>query len=121
MHLTQLTDLRLDGNPLRSPPLALAARGREAIARYSQERDKRLKRLGDVLCEKGLLFRWERLRPVAQGVFAGDRGRLTDEDLSKFDRAVDRYINFDYYNYDTPIEKVRLQGPPHGHPTHDRH
>lgn len=107
MHLTQLTDLRLDGNPLRSPPLALAARGREAIARYSQERDKRLKRLGDVLCEKGILFRWENLRPVARGVYAGDRGRLSDEDLSKFDRAVDRYINFDYYHYDTPIEKVR--------------
>lgn len=46
-----------------------------------------------------IAFDETRLTPEAKQVYVGDRGHLTDKDLTDFDLAVDRFINADYYRY----------------------
>ena len=112
--LTALDDLRLEHNPMRSPPPALALQGPARIRMYLEDRIKRNASLKDALNTQLLRFHTRNLSPVSENVLvrstylAADTtvGYLNEDDLGKVDTMIDNFINADYYNYDLTLEEI---------------
>merc|ERR1711871_1118285 len=112
--LTTLDDLRLEHNPMRSPPPALALEGPARIRIYLEDRITRNTALKEQLNEKLLRFNTRNLSPQSSEVLIRSKylaadttvGYLNDDDLLYVDKMVDNYINADYYNYELTLQEI---------------
>jgi Leucine-rich repeat (LRR) protein len=112
--LTSLDDLRLEHNPMRSPPPALALEGPKRIRIYLEDRISRNTAIKDALNTNLLRFNSKNLGPKSLEVLVRSKylaadttvGYLNNIDLKHIDKMVDNYINADYYNYDLTLEEI---------------
>ena len=107
--LRTLTDLKLDMNPLRSPPPDVMIEGADAVLAYSLEREHRIKELATLLRKAKFEFDVASFTPTAIAVLSGEVGYLTQEDQAAFDKAVDRYVNGNFYS-NTMTAKQIVEG-----------
>ena len=85
-------------NPLYSPPPGLMSEKLSVIQHYLRVRQVRLFELEEFLEDEGFDFDKDYATPFASGVLKGGTGFLTPDDLTEFDKAVDEYLNGEYYN-----------------------
>ena len=95
--LTSLTDLRLDNNPMISPPPDLLPEGTTAIMRYCRIRASRFDEMTVRLQNVGFEVDVDHFSPVANNALVGNTGYLTAEDLHSFDTSLDTYLNGAFY------------------------
>jgi Leucine-rich repeat (LRR) protein len=97
--LVSLHEVQLEGNPMRSPPPDVVEEGLASIARYIHTRFRRLQEMRALL--DAAMLHWDRgrLSPHTQKLIVGDTGFLTPTDLTNFDKAVDNYVNAQFYLY----------------------
>ena len=88
VNLKKLTDLRLDNNPMISPPPDLLPQGTVAIMRYCRIRAARFKEIKLRLVNIGFGIEEPAFSPVAHRVLVENTGYLTPEDLEAFDLQV---------------------------------
>ena len=84
-------------NPLYSPPPGLMSEKLSVIQHYLRVRQVRLYELEEFLEDEGFEFDREFATPYASGVLKGGTGFLSPDDLIEFDKAVDEYLNGEYY------------------------
>eukprot|EP00940_MAST-03C_sp_MAST-3C-sp2_P003164 g3164.t1 len=95
--LKGLRTIRMDLNPLRSPPPGIMRAGIKQIAKYSQIRRRRIRSLFRLFRAIEVKFDTGVLEPRASNVLKSGTGHLTDQDLDKIDRLVDSYVNAEFY------------------------
>ena len=86
-----------DSNPLTSPPAALLAYGFALVQQYMWNRELRIQDLFRLLEENGFELDEDGIGPNAYEVLIDGTELLHPEDLLEFDRAVDEFINGEYY------------------------
>ena len=104
--LTSLTDLRIENNPMISPPPELSLQGPERIRVYCRDRLERINQLKQILREEHIRFNSESLLPASKFVFTEGTDYLTAEDLAEFDVTIDRTLNGAYYNHTMNIHAL---------------
>jgi internalin A len=95
--LGALETLRLDNNPMRSPPIDLLSAGTATIMRYCRIRHARLVEIMLRLRNVHFDLEEENFIPKAENILVGNTGYLTLEDLAELDDLVDNYVNFQFY------------------------
>ena len=112
--LTALKDIRIEHNPMRSPPPELSLLGTDRIREYLEDRIRRTDEIKKILTLQQLRFTPANLTPVSEKVLvrsssqaaATTAGYLTEEDLAFVDTMVDHSINANYYDYDTTNQEI---------------
>ena len=89
--------LDAETNPLYSPPPGLMSEKLSVVQNYLGVRLVRLNELEELLEEEDFGFIREYATPFASEVLSEGTGFLLPNDLSEFDRAVDNYINGDFF------------------------
>ena len=124
--LAKLSDLRLDNNPLISPPTVgflvnivclfshhalqdLLPQGVQAVMRYCRIRSTRIDELAVRLTNTHFEFEIDRLTPVSAKVCTGNTGYLTEADLSDVDKKFDHYVNGDFYLHAPTGEEIVME------------
>ena len=92
-HLTQLKDMRIENNGMRSPPEELAVHGAQRIVAYCKERSRRMEAVKQQLTTAGFEIDPTRLRPKTEALITGSSGRLATVDLEVFYERVDAFVN----------------------------
>lgn len=96
-----------DSNPLISPPTELRIKGLRLVQKYLRIRKVRIDELAELLDENNFRFLVENMTPVAHEVLDDDGSSfLYPEDMLKFDRAVDRFVNGPFYSYSASAEEM---------------
>ena len=104
--LTTLTDLRLENNPMISPPTILSLQGPGRIRTYCKIRLDRITTFKSVLRQEHIRFNNDALIPKSIKVFTEGTDYLTANDLEEFDMMVDRTLNGAYYNHEMNINDL---------------
>ena len=97
VNLKALTDLRLDNNPMISPPPDLLPQGTVAIMRYCRIRAARFSEIKLRLGNIGFGIDDGAFSPVSRRVLVANTGYLTPDDLEAFDQQVDHFVNGAFY------------------------
>ena len=92
-----LDDMRIEYNPMASPPADVIAEGMAVVKQYCRIRRERMRELADILDEYGFDTDIEHYAPQAHQALTGRTGFLTPDDQSDFDAAVDALVNGAYY------------------------
>ena len=104
--LTSLTDLRIENNPMISPPPELSLQGPARILQYCGDRLERINELKRVLRDNHVRFNQDNLLPESKFVFTEGTDYLSEEDLANFDQQIDRTLNGAYYNHMMDIQAL---------------
>ena len=97
-HFINMERLTLELNPIVSPPRIISGFGPGMLELYFSVKSKRFNTMVDELQRQKLVFDQKRLTPIAEGFWdTDDRGYVTDEDLDKFERAMNSYLNGEFY------------------------
>ena len=104
--MTSLTDLRIENNPMISPPPELSLQGPERIRIYCRDRLARITDLKQTLRDEHIRFNPENLIPESKLVFTEGTDYLTKEDLADFDNTINRTLNGAYYNHTMNIHAL---------------
>ena len=102
-----LDDMRIEYNPMRSPPMDLVQEGMQTVMQYCRIRSSRVNELAELLEEVGFETDVDNFTPEAKNVLTGETGFLTPDDLREFDSAVDSFCNGKYYLYPAPAIEMR--------------
>lgn len=92
-HLSELKDIRIGNNGMRSPPEALAVAGAQSVVSYCAQRHRRLTSVQESLTANGFEYDPNHLRPVTESLITGLAGRLSKADLAKFSTDIDAFVN----------------------------
>jgi Leucine-rich repeat (LRR) protein len=84
-------------NPLYSPPPGLLSEELVVIQNYLRVRSIRIDEIEELLTEEDFTFSRESASPFASEVLEDGTGYLSPYDLSEFDRAIDEYVNGDFF------------------------
>ncbi|CAM9458599.1 unnamed protein product [Pylaiella littoralis] len=106
IQLSKVQEVQMDSNPYKSPPPELLAEGITAVMQYVRVRMRRIDFMFKLIQERGFDTSLEVLLPECCGVLMTDTGYLTPTDLDEFDKAVDRFINGDYYRHPLTAEAI---------------
>lgn len=98
------TQVRLDLNPMRSPPPEIYTQGIVEIKKYCRVRHRRFKEMITLFARplnpmrglpKGLGMRLnpKRLGPKTEAALGGEMGKLRLNDLEEVDRQLDEYVS----------------------------
>jgi Leucine-rich repeat (LRR) protein len=112
--LTTLKDIRIEHNPMRSPPTELSLEGSSRIRHYLEDRMRRMDEIRDQLNVHQLRFSHKNLAPTAIQVLIKSKyqsalttcGYMEEEDLLHVDTMVDNYINGKFYNFDRTCPEI---------------
>lgn len=86
-----------DSNPMISPPAALLIHGFALVQQYMWNRELRIQDLMRLLEENDFEVDEDGVGPKAYEVLVDGTELLHPDDLEEFDRAVDEYVNGEYY------------------------
>eukprot|EP00520_Triparma_pacifica_P016971 CAMPEP_0118642542 /NCGR_PEP_ID=MMETSP0785-20121206/5887_1 /TAXON_ID=91992 /ORGANISM="Bolidomonas pacifica, Strain CCMP 1866" /LENGTH=1549 /DNA_ID=CAMNT_0006534093 /DNA_START=130 /DNA_END=4776 /DNA_ORIENTATION=- len=102
-----LDDMKIEYNPMRSPPMELVQEGMQTVMQYCRIRASRVNELAELLEEVGFETDVTNYKPEAKNVLTGETGFLTPDDMREFDEAVDAFLNGKYYLYPAPAIEMR--------------
>ena len=86
-----------DSNPLMSPPSTLLIYGFGLVQQYMWNRELRIQDLLRLLEEKNFEIDEDGIGPKAYELLVDGTELLHPDDLEEFDRAVDEFVNGEYY------------------------
>ena len=98
--------LEADSNPLLSPPPELLTGGLIGVQEYLRVRMVRQRELCDLVTELEFEYVMERTHPVAQDVLEDGLGFLTPHDCAGFDKAVNEFLNGEYYRCPSSANEI---------------
>lgn len=102
-----LDDMKIEYNPMRSPPMELVQEGMQTVMQYCRIRASRINELAELLEDVGFETNENNYKPEANNVLTGETGFLTPDDLREFDDAVNSFLNGKYYLYPAPAIEMR--------------
>lgn len=102
-----LDEMKIEYNPMHSPPMELVQEGMQTVMQYCRIRASRVNELADLLEEVGFETDVNNYKPEAKNVLTGETGFLTPDDMREFDEAVDAFLNGKYYLYPAPAIEMR--------------
>lgn len=100
------SSLKIEMNPLRSPPMELLTEGMDVIIDYCLLQLQRLKDVHILLCKSKFIVDRSNVRPYAHGTLIGGTGFLAPDDLKSFDDSLDRHVNGTYYSKSSTLESM---------------
>ena len=103
-NITNIADLKIDMNPLRSPPMELLNEGILTVVNYSKARSRRLKKLKRLLIKENFIVNMDCIICKVNGVLSGGTNFLTRNDLNQFDQSIDALVNGNFYLNSNTIE-----------------
>eukprot|EP00752_Nemacystus_decipiens_P011950 g10596.t1 len=106
VELSKVQEVQMDSNPYKSPPPELLAEGISTLMQYVRVRMQRIDRMYNLILERGFDTSLEALLPESCGVLTTNTGYLNPSDLDEFDKAVDRFINGDFYRHPLTAEAI---------------
>ena len=101
-----LDDMKIEYNPMRSPPMELVQEGMQTVMRYCRVRASRVNELKELLVDAGFETDKSNYTPEAKKVLTGETGFLTPDDLREFDDAINCFLNGKYYLYPAPAAEM---------------
>jgi len=101
-----LDDMKIEYNPMRSPPMDLVQEGMQTVMRYCRVRASRVNELKELLVDAGFETDKSNYTPESKNVLTGETGFLTPDDLKEFDDAVNCFLNGKYYLYPAPAGEM---------------
>ncbi|CAM9250870.1 unnamed protein product [Scytosiphon promiscuus] len=106
VELSKVQEVLMDSNPYKSPPPELLAEGIATVMLYVKIRMKRIDVMHNLILDRGFDTCLDALVPQSCGVLMSNTGYLGPPDLDEFDKAVDRFINGDYYRHPLTAEAI---------------
>ncbi|GMI11247.1 hypothetical protein TrVE_jg2968 [Triparma verrucosa] len=102
-----LDDMKIEYNPMQSPPMELVQEGMQTVMQYCRIRASRINELAELLEDVGFETDENNYKPEAKNCLTGETGFLTPDDLREFDEAVNCFLNGKYYLYPAPAIEMR--------------
>ncbi|CAM9406930.1 unnamed protein product [Ectocarpus sp. 6 AP-2014] len=106
VELSKVQEVQMDSNPYKSPPPELLAEGITTVMKYVRVRIHRIDLLHKLILDRGFDTCLEALVPQCCGVLMSNTGYLTPPDLDEFDKAINRFINGDFYRHPLTAETI---------------
>lgn len=105
-NITNIAGLKIEMNPMRSPPMELLGEGIGPVIQYCRARSKRRDELQKLLKKYNFSANIGRFGSRIKGILIGDTGFLTPNDLRDFDQWVDLHTNDKFFSTPTTIIDV---------------
>ncbi|CAM9220260.1 unnamed protein product [Ectocarpus sp. 4 AP-2014] len=106
VELSKVQEVQMDSNPYKSPPPELLAEGITTVMQYVRVRIHRIDLLHKLILNRGFDTCLEALVPQCCMVLMSNTGYLTPPDLDEFDKAINRFINGDFYRHPLTAETI---------------